>query len=30
VIATRVIALYWYFVALVGILVVFTQLSPSW
>jgi len=30
VIATRVIALYWYFVALVGILVTFTQLSPSW
>ena len=30
VIATRVIALYWYFVALVGILVVATQLYPSW
>ena len=30
VIATRVIAMYWYFVALVGLLVVVTQLYPSW
>ena len=28
-IALRVIALYWYFIAFVGVLVVFTQIYPS-